>query len=120
MSNDRTLPSLKPKYMDLKAHSVVEIYRDLALAAFPGRIERIVLFGSRARGDHHEESDWDMAVVLKGTPSFEDRRRLSRVGYDTMRRTGEFVQSVALGSEDWRADYELMRYIKKEGRPIYE
>jgi uncharacterized protein len=28
------------------------------------RIERVVLFGSRARGDVHENSDYDIAVFL--------------------------------------------------------
>jgi predicted nucleotidyltransferase len=30
------------------------------------RIERVVLFGSRARGDAREDSDYDVAVFLKG------------------------------------------------------
>jgi uncharacterized protein len=29
------------------------------------RLERVVLFGSRARGDAHAESDYDMAVFLR-------------------------------------------------------
>ena len=29
------------------------------------RIERVVLFGSRARGDAREDSDYDVAVFLK-------------------------------------------------------
>ena len=32
------------------------------------RIERVVLFGSRARGDAHEDSDYDVAVLSK-TPA---------------------------------------------------
>lgn len=39
-----------------------EIYGD--------RLERVVLFGSRARGDAREDSDYDIAVFLKG---FTDR-----------------------------------------------
>jgi len=29
-------------------------------------IDKIILFGSRARGDSREESDWDVLVVTKG------------------------------------------------------
>lgn len=29
-------------------------------------VERVVLYGSRARGDHKPDSDYDVAVVLKG------------------------------------------------------
>jgi len=36
------------------------------------RIERVVLFGSRARGDEQMDSDYDVAVFLNG---FADRRR---------------------------------------------
>ena len=28
----------------------------------------VLVFGSRARGDHHDESDIDVAVILEGTP----------------------------------------------------
>jgi predicted nucleotidyltransferase len=31
------------------------------------RIERVVLFGSRARGDAQENSDYDVAVFLRST-----------------------------------------------------
>ena len=27
-------------------------------------VERVILFGSRARGDHHADSDWDLCVLL--------------------------------------------------------
>lgn len=32
------------------------------------RLVSVVLFGSRARGDHHPESDWDLLVIVKGLP----------------------------------------------------
>ena len=35
--------------------------------------ERVVLFGSRARGDHHPDSDYDIIVVLD-TPLDESAR----------------------------------------------
>jgi predicted nucleotidyltransferase len=34
-------------------------------ALYGERIERVVLFGSRARGDAREDSDYDVAVFLK-------------------------------------------------------
>ena len=43
-------------------------------AAFPGRLRDIVLFGSRARGDNLDDSDWDVAVYIDDC----DRGRESR------------------------------------------
>lgn len=105
--------------MNPKAHEVTATYRDLVLAALPGRIERIVLFGSRARGDHTEHSDWDMAVYLDRPPDFEDRRRLSSAGFQTLCRTGELIQSIALSRDEWGSDDGFGRRVREQGIVIY-
>ena len=38
-------------------------------AALPGRVTDVRLFGSRARGDARDESDYDVAVLMRGEPS---------------------------------------------------
>jgi len=35
-------------------------------------VRHLWLFGSRARGDQHDDSDWDVLVEFTGTPSFDD------------------------------------------------
>ena len=40
--------------------------------------ELVYLFGSRARGDHHEDSDWDLALIL---PDGAARRDVQRSRY---------------------------------------
>lgn len=59
------------------------------------RIERVVLFGSRARGDAHAESDFDVAVFLR---DMEDRStemdRLADLGASLIDETGEFVHAM--------------------------
>jgi predicted nucleotidyltransferase len=37
-------------------------------AALGDRLVAVVLFGSRARGDHRPESDWDLLVIAEGLP----------------------------------------------------
>ncbi len=32
------------------------------------RLEAVVLFGSRARGEAHPESDWDILLIIKDLP----------------------------------------------------
>jgi len=40
-------------------------------------VEKIVLFGSRARGDADAQSDWDVLVVLRNSISHPERIALS-------------------------------------------
>jgi predicted nucleotidyltransferase len=84
-----------------------ERYRARVLAAFPGRVERIVLFGSRVRGDFHEDSDWDFAVYLAHEPDEDEKKRLRGIDLALGDETDEEVQSFLLGPERWEATDEL-------------
>ena len=67
-----TEPSNDPVLTRFRA-AVVEIYGD--------RLERVVLFGSRARGDAREDSDYDVAVFLRGMGDrFAKMNRLADLG----------------------------------------
>ena len=44
--------------------SMLQQYQQLLLNYFPNEIERLILFGSVARGDSHDESDIDLLVVV--------------------------------------------------------
>ena len=37
-------------------------------------VDKIILFGSRARGDYREESDWDILIITKGKLDWKKRR----------------------------------------------
>ncbi len=51
------------------------------------RLVALVLFGSRARGDHHSDSDWDLLLVAKALPvkAFERHLYLKRMLPDLWR-----------------------------------
>ena len=45
------------------------------------RLQRVLLFGSRARGEAHPDSDWDFLVIVDRTPERTTRIRLeTRIG----------------------------------------
>jgi uncharacterized protein (UPF0332 family) len=90
-------------------------YRARVLAAFPGRVDRIVLFGSRARGEEHDESDWDFAVFLDHEPTEADKARLSEV----TRTFRMEVQSLVFAGGHWLATDELACNIRENGLIIY-
>jgi predicted nucleotidyltransferase len=41
-------------------------------------VERIILFGSRARGDFKENSDWDLLIIVSNELDLEDKRKISK------------------------------------------
>ncbi|MEW6202318.1 MAG: nucleotidyltransferase domain-containing protein [bacterium] len=40
------------------------------------KVEKIILFGSRARGDFAEDSDWDFLVIVDKELSFLEKREI--------------------------------------------
>ena len=87
-------------------------------AALPGRVVRVVLFGSRARGDAEPDSDWDIAVLVAGTPTPKDRRALADAAYDVLLESGVFIQPIALSSARFDEDSLLLGRIRNEGIPV--
>lgn len=78
------------------------------------KVESVVLFGSRARGDHSDTSDYDIAIFGK---------HLSLMDQMLLRGALEDIHTlkkidVVFVSED--LNEVLMENIKKEGVVIYE
>ena len=80
------------------------------------RIERVVLFGSRARGDAREGSDYDVAVFLRDLADrFVEMDRLADLGTDILNETGEFVHAMPYRAGAYDDRTSLMHEIRREG-----
>ena len=101
-----------------REHPVVARLRERVLAALGDRVERIVLFGSRARGDEHAESDWDFAVFFAHDPSEREQRLLSDVTDGVQSEFGADLTIVRSGRL-WRATDALSCNIRDHGRVAY-
>jgi predicted nucleotidyltransferase len=117
MALSLTLPNRKPG--DRTEADAIRRYRARVLAAFPGQVERIVLFGSRVRGDLHENSDWDFAVYLDHAPDKSEQERMRDISHALGDETDAEVQSFLFGPEPWTATDELACNIRDEGMIIY-
>ena len=82
--------------------------------ALPGRVERVVAFGSRARGDHAEDSDLDVAVFVRGDFERRDRDEVYRVGYRLLREHGVLIQPLLFPAQAWDEDTFLLRNIRSD------
>jgi predicted nucleotidyltransferase len=84
----------------------------------PQRIERVVLFGSRARGDAGPESDYDLAVFLHGMDRagrFAEMNRLADLSTDILDETGQFVHAMPYRAGSYNEPTALMLGIRTDG-----
>jgi uncharacterized protein (UPF0332 family)/predicted nucleotidyltransferase len=117
MANSSILDLRKPharRAADLPAR-----FRDLVLAALPGQVERIVLFGSRATGETHGESDWDFAVFLAREPTKDDQQRISEIGHEIWHAFDAEVQTLLFAGSRWLARDELACNIRDHGLIVH-
>jgi uncharacterized protein len=88
------------KFLDPDTESAV---RDF-LARIPAdiRLDRAILFGSRARGEHTPDSDADVALILheRGNDG-KTLTMLAGLAYYSYLDTGIMVQPVPIALEDW-------------------
>ncbi len=57
-------------------------------ALYGARLQRVLLYGSRARGDHQPDSDYDVLVVLQGPVDFwPEQKALSALSSDILWKT---------------------------------
>src|SRR5260370_34389279 len=80
------------------------------------RIERVVLYGSRARGDAHPESDYDVAIFLR---NFSDRwREMDRIipiVTDILYEDEAFIHAMPYAAGAYRDRTPLMGEIRRGG-----
>lgn len=65
---------------------------------------QLILFGSRARGDYHTESDADVAVILRGSPGdfLETKLAMADLAFDALLETGVLVQAFPVWESEWK------------------
>ena len=98
------------------ADSVALEFARLARERLEDRVQSIILFGSRARGDAREHSDYDVVVVVdRRTP--EVRAILSDITVEILDRQGALVACLLRDEREWSATrgYPLGMNVAREG-----
>lgn len=80
------------------------------------RLERAVLFGSRARGDARPDSDYDIAVFLREPESFrQESGRLAEIETDILYDTGAVINALPFSAGAYDARTPIMHEIRRDG-----
>ena len=98
------------------ADPVLRRFRAAVTAAYGTRIGRVVLFGSRPRGDARPDSDYDIAVFLDRIADFGDEaNRLAQIETDILYDTGAVINALPFQDSALRAKTGLMSSVRDEG-----
>ena len=96
---------------------VLIAFRDAVVAHFGDRLERIMLYGSRARGDNRADSDYDVAIFVRDLGNtWREFDPIAHVKLDLLDQYDADVNAHLFPDGSWRHPTSaLMHEIRKEG-----
>ncbi len=110
--------------MEERIKNITTEVNEELIKLFGGKIERIILYGSYARGDFDLESDVDIMILLNCNQEEikEKRKEISRIASRVGLRNDIMVSLLARNYDDYenQMKYQLFyQNIDKEGMKIY-
>ena len=82
----------------------------------------VILYGSRARDDYREYSDWDFLILLVGMIDTKRTDRIRCALYEIELDTDQIISSIVRSREEWDSPrysvVPLHRNIEREGISI--
>jgi predicted nucleotidyltransferase len=98
------------------ADPILKRFRAVLDELYGDRAERVVLFGSRARGDEREDSDYDIAVFIKDPgPLADELHRLADVSTDILLDTGAVISAKPFYAGAYRERTGFMHDLRRDG-----
>ena len=95
------------------------LQRFRALVSERLRLHKMILFGSRARGDADEFSDMDVVVILDDQPDATAKDHVSDCAWEAGFEHGVVIVPVVFGRWEWENGPErrslLVQAVEKEG-----
>lgn len=95
---------------------VLSRFRAAIDSLYGSRVERVVLYGSRARGDAREDSDYDVAVFLKDLDDrWAESERIATAATDVLGTTGAVIHAMPFRAGSYQERTPLMHELRREG-----
>jgi predicted nucleotidyltransferase len=102
--------------MDNDHDPILNRFRAALDDLYGARLARVVLFGSRARGDGQPDSDYDVAVFLNAMPDrWAELNRLADLRVSFLDQTGAFFDAKPYTVAAFGDPSPLMHEIRREG-----
>ncbi len=85
------------------------------------RDAEVILYGSRARGEEHQDSDWDILILVDSKTDLDYERVFRHRLYEIELDLDEAFSISVYNKDDWRSKYwmtPLFQNIAREGLRI--
>jgi len=83
---------------------------------------KIILFGSRCRGDNNVLSDWDILIIVNENLEESNKIELHNRIYEVELKTGEILNSIIHTTREWNTPLmqstPFFKNVQKEGVSI--
>lgn len=104
--------------MDPVVQQIAKEYKVALQDIYGDELAELILFGSYARGDQHDESDVDFAVVMKDPAirSFPVREKTASIATNLFLKYGLIVSSLIVSLQKKQSSMQgVYQDIRKEG-----
>ncbi len=101
---------------------IIAEFTEQAKAHYGDRLAKIILFGSYARGEAHDESDVDLLVVLNDE-EVKTNKEQDAIGYSVWKLFLKYSIDLSVFPTSLNrfitSDEYIFRFIRKDGQLIY-
>jgi uncharacterized protein len=107
--------------MTTETVNMVSQFKTAISQLYGGRLSKLIMFGSYARGEENQDSDIDFLVVLKDKQisALTEIERINDSIYGLMLEHGKIISFVPTTEEKFEHSPNLLyTRVKKEGREI--
>ncbi len=102
----------------MKKKEILQKIKSAIIKQYPSA--KIVLYGSRARGDFREYSDWDILILLKGNITEDQKIKIFNSLYNIELETDQIFSPIIHSKKEWD-DLQITPFyknIQREGNEI--
>lgn len=101
----------------------LEEYRDALRREYPGVVRRMIVYGSKARGDANEESDIDIVIIVKNEAECLDEQ-MRTLGHDLAILTPALPQLFVHTESSWedriKRQFPFQQIVEREGIDVFQ
>lgn len=112
-----------PQHLQLNEKEAIESVAELLFQTLKDNLAEVYLFGSKARGDFHDDSDIDLLVIVERL-NHESRWEIRATAADCSLKFDVLFNTHILDKERWdqlaKTQDTLWREVQRDGIPLQD